>query len=112
MKVGILKDIKVGEYRVIATPAEVAVLVMDGHEVKVQKGAGERAGFADEAYAAEGAILVDTAKEIYDTCEFVAKVKEFEASEYNGKIYPACTIIDWESKPVVEGTRRSRSRNF
>lgn len=43
MKVGILKDIKVGEYRVIATPAEVAVLVSDGHEVKVQKGAGERA---------------------------------------------------------------------
>ena len=83
MKVGILKDIKVGEYRVIATPAEVAVLVSDGHEVKVQKGAGERAGFEDEAYAAEGAILVDSAKEIYDTCEFVAKVKEFESSEYD-----------------------------
>lgn len=83
MKVGILKDIKVGEYRVIATPAEVAVLVSDGHEVKVQKGAGERAGFEDEAYEAEGAILVDSAKEIYDTCEFVAKVKEFESSEYD-----------------------------
>lgn len=83
MKVGILKDIKVGEYRVIATPAEVAVLVSDGHDVKVQKGAGERAGFEDEAYAAEGAILVDSAKEIYDTCEFVAKVKEFEPSEYD-----------------------------
>lgn len=41
MKVGILKDIKVGEYRVIATPAEVAVLVSDSHDVKVQKGAGE-----------------------------------------------------------------------
>lgn len=39
-------------------------------------------------------------------------IVEFEATEYNGKIYPACTIIDWESKPVVEGTRRSRSRNF
>lgn len=83
MKVGILKDIKVGEYRVIATPAEVAVLVSDGHDVKVQKGAGERAGFEDEAYATEGAILVDSAKEIYDTCEFVAKVKEFEPSEYD-----------------------------
>lgn len=41
MKVGILKDIKVGEYRVIATPAEAAVLVSDGYDVKVQKGAGE-----------------------------------------------------------------------
>ena len=41
MKVGVLKDIKVGEYRVIATPAEVSMLVGDGNEVYVQKGAGE-----------------------------------------------------------------------
>ena len=39
MKVGVLKDIKVGEYRVIATPAEVSMLVGDGNEVYVQKGA-------------------------------------------------------------------------
>ena len=35
MKVGILKDIKVGEYRVIATPAEVSMIASDGHEVYV-----------------------------------------------------------------------------
>ena len=49
MKVGVLKDIKVGEYRVIATPAEVSMLVGDGNEVYVQKGAGEGSGFSDEA---------------------------------------------------------------
>ena len=48
MKVGVLKDIKVGEYRVIATPAEVSMLVGDGNEVYVQKGAGEGSGFPDE----------------------------------------------------------------
>lgn len=83
MKFGVLKDIKVGEYRVIATPAEVSMIVMDGHEVYVQKGAGEGSGFSDEAYAAEGAKLVDTMEEIYKTCDFVAKVKEFEPCEYN-----------------------------
>lgn len=83
MKVGILKDIKVGENRVIATPIEVSSLTADGHEVLVQKGAGARAGFPDEKYALAGARLVDSAKEIYDTCEFVAKVKEFEPSEYD-----------------------------
>ena len=36
---GVLKDIKNGEYRVIATPAEVGVLVLDGHTVLVQAGA-------------------------------------------------------------------------
>ena len=46
MKVGVLKDIKVGEYRVIATPAEVSMLVGDGNEVYVQKGAGEGSGFS------------------------------------------------------------------
>ena len=80
MKVGILKDIKVGENRVIATPVEISSLTADGHEVLVQKGAGARAGFPDEKYALAGAKLVDTAKEIYDTCDFVAKV---EPSEYD-----------------------------
>ena len=36
---GVLKDIKNGEYRVIATPAEVGVLVSDGHTVLVQAAA-------------------------------------------------------------------------
>lgn len=82
MKFGVLKDIKVGEFRVIATPAEVSMMVYDGAEVYVQKGAGEGSGFSDEAYAAEGAKLVDTKEEIYSTCDFVAKVKEFEPEEY------------------------------
>ena len=52
MVIGILKDIKEGENRVIATPGEVATLIGDGNAVKVQKGAGARAGFEDQAYAA------------------------------------------------------------
>lgn len=62
---------------------EIASLKADGHEVYVQKGAGQKAGFPDEKYAAAGAVMVDTAEEIYGTCDFVAKVKEFEPSEYN-----------------------------
>ena len=82
MDIGILKDIKNGENRVIATPAEVATLTADGSAVKVQRGAGARAGFEDQEYEAAGAVLADTAEEIYGTCGLVAKVKEFEPSEY------------------------------
>lgn len=82
MKFGILKDIKDGEYRVIATPAEISTLVDDGHEAFVQKGAGAGSGFSDEAYCAAGAKLVDSMEEIYSNCDFVAKVKEFEPCEY------------------------------
>ncbi|MDD3339485.1 MAG: alanine dehydrogenase [Lachnospiraceae bacterium] len=82
MKVGILKDIKVGENRVIATPVEVASLIGEGQEVLVQKGAGVKAGFPDEKYVQAGAKMVDTAEEIYGTCDLVTKVKEFEPSEF------------------------------
>ena len=58
------------------------MLVGDGNEVYVQKGAGEGSGFPDEAYVKEGAKLVDTKEEIYATCDFVAQVTEFEPCEY------------------------------
>lgn len=80
---GILKDIKVGENRVICTPIEVASIIASGHTVLVEKGAGIRAGFPDNAYEKTGAHIVDTAKEVWETCDFVAKVKEIEPSEYN-----------------------------
>lgn len=82
MVFGVLKDIKNGEYRVIATPSEVATLKADGHEVLIQKGAGEKAGFEDSAYAAAGAEMVETAEEMYARCDFLTKVKEFEPCEF------------------------------
>jgi len=83
MNMGILKDIKKGENRVIATPSEVATLAADGCTVKVQKRAGEKAGFEDAAYEAAGAVMVDSAEEIYASCDLVAKVKEFEPGEFS-----------------------------
>ncbi|QNM06676.1 alanine dehydrogenase [Qiania dongpingensis] len=82
MVFGVLKDIKNGEYRVIATPSEIATIVADGHTALVQKGAGEKAGFEDAAYAEAGAEIVDTAEEMYARSELLAKVKEFEPCEY------------------------------
>lgn len=82
MVFGLLKDIKDGEYRTIVTPIEAEAIREDGHRVYVQAGAGERAGFADEKYVQAGAEILDTAKEIYDTCDFVTKVKELEPSEF------------------------------
>ena len=82
MVFGVLKDIKNGEYRVIATPSEIASIVADGHKALVQKGAGEKAGFGDEEYEKAGAELVETAKEMFERCDFLANVKEFEPCEF------------------------------
>ena len=94
MKFGVLKDIKNGEFRVIATPTEVNALVSDGNQVFLCSGAGYKAGFDDEEYAKAGATIVDTNEEIWATCDFVAKVKEIEKSEYDlireGQIIYTC----------------------
>lgn len=79
---GVLKDIKVGEFRVIATPLEVGTIISDGHKVLVQKDAGVLAGFSNEAYEAQGAEIVETLEEMYERCDFLAKVKEIEEVEY------------------------------
>lgn len=79
---GVLKDIKNGEFRVIATPSEVASIVEDGHKVLVQKDAGLKAGFLNEEYVKVGAELVETMEEMYSRCDFLAKVKEIEPTEF------------------------------
>lgn len=80
---GVLKDIKNGEYRVIATPSEVASIIEDGHKALVQKDAGLKAGFLDEEYERVGAEIVESMEEMYKRCDFLAKVKELEPVEFN-----------------------------
>ncbi len=82
MVFGLLKDSKAGEYRTIATPSEIASLRAAGHRTLVQRGAGEGAGFPDEAYAAAGAELKDTAEAVFAEADLIAKVKELEDGEY------------------------------
>ena len=83
MVLGLLKDIKKGEYRTILTPSEVATFVDDGHEVLVQSKAGEGAKFSDSEYVMAGAKIVASAEEIYEKSDMVVKVKEIEPSEFD-----------------------------
>lgn len=80
---GLLKDIKVGESRVICTPMEIATIIGSGHKVLAQKDCGKEAGFSNEAYEKAGAEIVENAEEMYSICDMVVKVKEFESSEYD-----------------------------
>ncbi len=83
MKVGIPKEIKNNENRVGMTPAGVAAMVGRGHEVYVQRSAGESSGFADEEYTAAGAQLLATISDVYDKAEMIVKVKEPIEEEYS-----------------------------
>lgn len=82
MKVGCVKEIKNKEFRVGMTPDAAKTYVGAGHEVIVEKGLGLGSGFPDEEYAAAGAKLVDTAKEVWGTVDMMVKVKEPLPEEY------------------------------
>jgi alanine dehydrogenase len=82
MHIGIPKEIKTREYRVGMTPAGVKHLVMRGHSVRVQAGAGEGSGISDERYAQAGATTAATAAEVW-AAEMVVKVKEPLPNEYD-----------------------------
>ena len=65
MKVGCVKEIKNNEFRVGMTPDNVKSYVNAGHDVYIEKGAGEGSGFLDAEYEAAGAKMIDTAKEAF-----------------------------------------------
>lgn len=82
MKIGCVKEIKNNEFRVGITPDNVKSYTNAGHVVYIEKGAGEGSCFTDEEYKAAGAVLTDTAKEVWDACEMMIKVKEPLEEEY------------------------------
>ncbi len=81
MKVGVPTEIKVDEYRVGMTPAGVRELVDAGHEVYIQRGAGEGSAISDEQYEAQGARIVPDAEAVFGEAEMIVKVKEPQAVE-------------------------------
>ena len=81
MRIGVAREIKSQEYRVALTPAGALELVQRGHEVIVERSAGVGSGFADAAYTAVGARLVDV-EEVWAAPELLLKVKEPIAPEY------------------------------
>ena len=81
MKVGVVKEIKADEYRVALTPAGARELAHLGHEVLVERGAGEGSSYPDPLYAAAGARLL-SAEDVWGEAELLLKVKEPIAEEY------------------------------
>jgi alanine dehydrogenase len=82
MIVGIPTEVKDRENRVSTTPAGVAEFVARGHQVLVERAAGEGSGFGDHEFEAAGAELVDSHGEVFERAEMIVKVKEPVPAEY------------------------------
>ncbi len=75
MRVGVIRELTPDEHRVALTPAGARELVEGGHEVLVETGAGDGSAFADGAYTAAGAAIVE-ADDVWRDSELLVKVKE------------------------------------
>jgi alanine dehydrogenase len=64
------------EKRVSITPESVNLLVENGNEVILQKGAGRGANYSDKDYSENGAVITDSPARVYST-DVVIKVAPF-----------------------------------
>jgi len=80
VRIGVPRETKEGEARVGLIPRDVAALTAEGHEARVQSGAGARIAFDDDAYRAAGARIVSPAEAWQ--AELVVKVKELQDADF------------------------------
>lgn len=83
MIIGTCKEIKTHEYRVGLTPSCARAYVSHGHDVIVEKGAGDNTGFTDQEYIAAGATVEESKSRIFDSADMIVKVKEPLPEEYD-----------------------------
>ncbi len=82
MLIGVPKEIKTNENRIALVPAGAEAFTRAGHEVLIERGAGEESGFSDAQFAEVGAEIVADADEVWERAEMIMKVKEPIAVEY------------------------------
>ena len=71
--IGIPKEISFQERRVALVPEAVSLLVANGHDVRVERGAGELSKFSDREYSEAGAEIVMSTREIFE-CDIILKI--------------------------------------
>jgi NAD(P) transhydrogenase subunit alpha len=75
MQIGVPTEITPGERRVAIVPETVGRLAKIGVTVFVQRGAGDKAAFLDDAYEQAGATIAPDAAAVYGAADLVVKVQ-------------------------------------
>ena len=74
LRVGVPGEAGNDERRVALAPYAAGLLVANGHEVRIEAGAGEAAQFSDHEYSEFGCEVVDGAGAVYAESDLIAKV--------------------------------------
>ena len=100
MRVGVPRETAAGEKRVALVPE--VVIRLEGFTVAVERGAGEAAGFADEAYSEAGAELVADAWHDTDAVVKVAKPTPDEEGRLRGGQLLVAFLQPLTDRPAIE----------
>ncbi|MFP4469171.1 MAG: alanine dehydrogenase [Bacteroidota bacterium] len=80
LSIGLPKETFFQERRIALIPDAVKMLVENGHEIVVQRGAGEAAHFPDTLYAEAGARIVDDVAEVFKS-KVILKIAPLSGDE-------------------------------
>ncbi len=103
MLIGVPLETVAGETRVAATPETAKKLKAQGHQLRVQSGAGLAAACTDAAYQAAGAEIVDRAGAF--ACELVLKVRSPDADELS-LMKPGTALVGMLNPFDADGLQR------
>ena len=76
MQIGIIKERRLDEKRVAATPDTVKKFIAMGLKVNIEKGAGITAAITDQEYVEAGAIILDDAQRVLENADIVLKINK------------------------------------
>jgi alanine dehydrogenase len=104
LKVGVPTEIKPDEYRVALTPVGARELNEHGHDVLIEKGAGEGSAISDADYEAQGARIVPV-EDVWAQADLILGVKEPQPQEVE-LLRPGVTLFTYlHLAPAPELTR-------
>ncbi len=83
MIIAVPKEIKNNENRVALTAAGTEILKKDGHQILIEKNAGQGSGISDQDYEKAGAQIISDKNELFKKAEMIIKVKEPLKEEYD-----------------------------
>ncbi|MBN1882532.1 MAG: alanine dehydrogenase [Deltaproteobacteria bacterium] len=81
MIIGVPTEGMEDEFRVAIGPSGVQALTGHGHKVIIEAGAGLVSGVGDDDYQDAGADIAKTGKDVWESAEFILKVREPEGPE-------------------------------
>ena len=106
MRIAVLAEQRTGERRVALTPDAATKLIADGHTVDIESGAGEAAGFTDDAYRDIGAtVTTDRATAIGAGGVIISVTRpDLESLPGLGADHSLVALLDplWRPSPIAE----------